>query len=185
MSDGNELLMQGGIPSAKFAIKGAQLRGSVTALPSTRPITVMGTQEVKRFSNGDPMMQVVVQVQTEERDPTIEGDDGVRATYIRYQNIARLREAIRRAGAKGLEVGGYLTQTYVSDTMPTGGVPYGIKLHDFTYSPPNVLDQAETHNAAAQGYNVPVAQAAPASANPLDALNDEQRKALAALGFKG
>jgi hypothetical protein len=181
MSDGNDFLMGGGIPSAKFAIKGASVRGVVTALPVTRPQTDMASKEVKRFANGDPMMQVVIRLQTEERDPTIEGDDGTRATYIKGASIKRLREAIRKTGAKGLEIGGYFTQTYVSDELPTGGLPQGAKVYEFTYTPPNALDTAEP---AAPSYSPPATQPVPA-ANPLDALNDEQRKALAALGFKG
>lgn len=184
MSDGNDLLMGGGIPSAKFAIKGASIRGVVAAPPVTRPQTDMATKEPKRFVNGDVMQQVVIRLQTEERDPAIEGDDGQRATYIKGGSIKRLRETIRKAGAKGLEVGGYFTQTYVSDEMPTGGLPQGAKVYEFSYIPPSGLDTVAPEPVA-QSYSAPVAAAAKPVHNPLDNLNEEQRNALAALGFKG
>lgn len=184
MSDGNDFLMGGGIPSAKFPTPGTSVRGYIAALPVTRPQTDLKTKEVKRFANGDPMMQVVIRLQTEEREAMIEGDDGSRATYVKGASIKKLREAIRKTGAKGLEIGGYLVQTYVRQELPTGGLPDGAKVMEFVYTPPNALDQAEarTSDTPAQSYNAPVTTTA--AANPLDALNDEQRKALAALGFK-
>lgn len=177
--DGNDFLMGGGIPSAKFAIKGVSVRGTVAAPPVTRQQTNMVTKEPKVFANGDPMMQVVIRLQTEERDPSIEGDDGMRALYVKGQSIKKLREAIRRTGAKGLEVGGQLVQTYVSDEIPTGGAAFGAKVYEFHYTRPAVPVGEPTPTATAA-----TAKAAPAPApNVLDQLNAEQREALAKLGY--
>lgn len=184
MTDGNDFLMGGGIPSAKFPIKGSTTRGTVVALPVTRQQTDMVTKEPKFFKNGDPMKQVVIRLQTDERDPAIEGDDGQRVLYIKGANIKRLREAIRATGAKGIEVGGTLAQTYTADELPQGGLPQGAKIYQFHYARPvSTLEDAEP-----KVYNVSAATAptqATVVGGPLDNLNDEQRAALAALGFKG
>lgn len=177
--DGNSFLMGGGITSAKFAIKGTSVRGTIAAPPVTRQQSDMVTKEPKFFKNGDPMMQVIVRLQTEQRDPDIEGDDGQRALYIKGQSIKKLREAIRRTGAKGIEVGGYLVQTYVSDEMPTGGLPQGAKVYEFEYTRPAV-----SVDAAIPASPTPTVATAQPSSNPLDQLNAEQREALARLGFK-
>jgi len=179
---GNQFLMGGGIPSAKFAIKGASVRGSVIAPPVTRQQSDMVTKELKFFKGGDPMMQVVIRLQTDERDPSIEADDGQRALYIKGASIRKLREAIRRTGAKGLEVGGYLVQTYVSDEMPVGGAPQGAKVYEFQYTRPAVSIEEPSY-APSPGVATAPTTATP-MANPLDNLNEEQRAALARLGFK-
>jgi hypothetical protein len=58
-------------------------------------------------------------------------------------------------------------------------------VYEFTYIPPSGVDVAA--EPAAQNYSTPTPAAAAAkpAPNPLDNLNEEQRHALAALGFKG
>ncbi len=184
MSDGNDFLMGGGIPSAKFAIKGASIRGVILSPPVTMQQQDFVTKEPKFYRNGDPQMMVVIRLQTDQRDPDIEGDDGERGLYVNGIRVKALRDAIRRTGAKGAEVGGTLVATYVRDEMPTGGLAQGSKVIDFVYTrPATALDDVVP---PAQNYNAPAEQAAPkqATGSPLDQLNDEQRAALAALGFK-
>jgi hypothetical protein len=53
-------------------------------------------------------MQLVVKVQTDQRDLDDSDDDGIRAIYIKAQMRQAVADAVRKAGAKGLEVGGEL-----------------------------------------------------------------------------
>ena len=64
-------------------------------------------------------MGVHVVVQTDERDPSIEDDDGRRTFYIegRYLKEA-VREAVRAAGSPGLEVGGRISVTFTHRENP-------------------------------------------------------------------
>lgn len=83
---------------------------------------------------GQPIWDALVVLQTQERDPMIEGDDGLRQIQLdgfdRYweatadadcrKRAARL--AVTAAGATGLEVGGELYLAWVKQ-VPTGANP--------------------------------------------------------------
>ena len=64
--------------SAAFPDVGAAVTGIVVA-SERREQTEFGTGEVKRFDDGNPMMQVVITLQTEERS---DDDDGIRLLYV-------------------------------------------------------------------------------------------------------
>jgi hypothetical protein len=106
--DANDLLMGGGIKSAAFPTPGTTVGGPIIRPPQVRQQTDFDSGNPKTFDNGDPMMQIVVQVQTDERDPADQADDGVRAFYVKGQMQQAVRDAVRAAGGKGLEVGGQL-----------------------------------------------------------------------------
>lgn len=148
--DPNSFLMGGG--------------GAATAFPKDTPVgTVVGgtivstevrqqtdyiTKEPKTWSNGDPMMQLVVVVQTDEDDGG--DDDGRRAFYLKGGSKRKdttqgaVSEAVRKAGASGLEIGGKLEMAligtepsdrgndrklwsarYTRPTVPVGNDPFG------------------------------------------------------------
>src|SRR5690606_14237250 len=67
----------------------------------------------------NPMMQLVVTLQTGERDPGIVDDDGRRRVYVRGQLKRAVQRAVKTAAAPGLAVGGQLTVTYARDGQPT------------------------------------------------------------------
>jgi len=191
--DGNELLMSGGIPSAKFPTIGTKVGGRILAEPSSRQQTDAKTQEPKFFKSGEPMMSVVVRLQTDERDVMRPDDDGERALYIKGKAMKSVREAVRRTGAKRLEVGGYLALTYVADEAPTGGLLSGAKVYTAEYVRPNPGDTPvdapdDSFGIYPAGATATVTNPPPnASALPqstIDGLNEDQRKALAAIGYK-
>lgn len=113
--DPNAWLMAGGVTSAKFPTIGTRVTGRISSPPVIRQQTDPADGRPKTWDNGDPMMQLVVNLTTTERDPSIPNDDGVRAVYIKGQLQQAVREAVRRSGAPGLEVGGTLTVTYTGD----------------------------------------------------------------------
>jgi hypothetical protein len=82
-------------------------------------------------------MQIVVQLQTEEHDPADPDDDGIRGLYIKSGMLNAVREAVRKAGAKGLEVGGVLTVQYVGDGERKNKAFDPPKLYTATYVPPS------------------------------------------------
>lgn len=111
--DPNDLLMSGGVPSAKFDMIGTVVKGTVVHSEVTQQTDFQSGQK-KTWPSGDPMYQVVVTLQTDQRDPSVEDDDGQRRVFVKGQMQAAVREALRKANAK-LEVGGTFAVQYVSD----------------------------------------------------------------------
>lgn len=117
--DANSFLMGGGgAPTAKFPTPGTVVGGRITEPPTVEQQRDMQSGEKKFWSDGNPMMQLVVTVQTDERDPSIEDDDGRRRIFVKGQMKNAVADAVRDAGAKGLEVGGALHVRYTHDGTP-------------------------------------------------------------------
>lgn len=113
--DANAILMGGGgAPTWKFPEPGTHKRGTITGPPEARQEREYdpnnpGGGNPKFFPSGDPIMGVIVEVQTDERDPSKEGDDGRRTFYIEGKRLKdAVKAGVRAAGARGLEVGGAL-----------------------------------------------------------------------------
>jgi hypothetical protein len=172
----NDILMGGGgAPTAKFLHPGDTLVGRVAAPPQAyqereyvkdKP----GGGDPKTYPSGDPIMAVYVDLATDLRDPSIEDDDGTRRFYIEGRYLkADVRDAIRAAGAPGLEVGGTLTVTFTHREDPDD--KRSRKFWRITYSPAGnaALMASDTTTAAApQPVTQPAAvqQAAPAQQAP-------------------
>ena len=78
-----------------------------TALEDGKPLV---------WDNGDPRMQLVVTVQTDQRVASEPDDDGIRAIYVKGSKAPgsqslhdAVRAAVQAAGADGLKPGGTLT----------------------------------------------------------------------------
>lgn len=148
MKDANDLLL-GGAPSkaATFPTIGTIVSGTVISPPESREQTDLATGEVKRFKSGDPMMQVLIRIQTKERDPNDPDDDGVRTIYAKNTMLKAIGKAMVEAGVKKLEPGGYLQVGYSGD-IPSQTRGYNpTKVYVAKYSPPapeasNILTQA-------------------------------------------
>jgi hypothetical protein len=134
--DPNTFLMSGGSAAVSFPTIGTTVSGRIVATPEVRQQTDPATKEPKFFKNGDPMMQLVVQVATDERNPQDLTDDGTRAFFIKANMLNAVREAVRKTGANGLEVGGTLTVTYVADGPKTNPAFNAPKLYTAEYRPP-------------------------------------------------
>jgi hypothetical protein len=169
VSNANDFLMSStGARSLRIAPKNTPVTLRITQDPEVRQQTDFNTKLPKTFANGDPMNQLVVTGQTNQRDPEDPADDGIRAAYIKGKQMTSVvREAVKTAGARGLEIGGDLTLTWVS-----GGPRYD---GDTSW-------QKDSPKIYAASYIKPVSQAAanflaepaaqPAAAAPAD---DPQR----------
>lgn len=107
-------LLDGGGSSARFETIGDLVKGTIISATTSQQ-TDFVTREPKTWKNGDPMMQVVIRLQTDERDPDNATDTGERSLYVDSRGKREaLKEALRRANAK-LEVGGMLAMQYTGD----------------------------------------------------------------------
>lgn len=114
----DQFLMGGGVASAKFERVGDAITGTVHDAPEVRQQTDLSTGQPKFWDDGRPMMQLVVTLATSLRDDP--DDDGLRRIYVKGKSLTdAVREAVRKAGGKGLEVGGRLTVRYTGDGAQT------------------------------------------------------------------
>lgn len=146
----NDIFMGTSVPSAKFKNPGDSVRGTVCREPISQQAREYdadnpGGGELAFWKkSGQPIMQAVIDVQTDQRDPLVEGDSGIRRVYVKdhggkyEKGSGRIRDAFRdavtAAGARGIEVGGYLEVTYTGPGVGKGAIPP--KLFRVTYRPP-------------------------------------------------
>lgn len=143
-TDPNDFLLGGGgAPGFKFPEIGTVAKGTVVSFEAQQQ-TDFATGEPKTYRDGNPMMQVVVTMQTDERDPDVEDDDGKRRLFIRGQMRQAVGEAIRAAGAKGLAQGGVLAVQYVADKPSETRGFNPAKQYRAQYQPPSA---AQANNA--------------------------------------
>jgi hypothetical protein len=134
----DDFLMGGGAKSAKFETIGTLVGGVITAEPTMQQQKDIETQKPKFWDNGDPMMQMVVKVQTNLREAGDTDDDGVRAFYIKGQMRDAVRDAVKAAGQKGLHVGGTLEIVYAGDGVAKNKGFTAPKQYQARYTPPAV-----------------------------------------------
>lgn len=174
--DPNAILMGGGgAPTWKFPNEGDTKTGTITAPPTARQETEYdpnnpGGGAPKFFPSGDPIMGILVEVQTDERDPSVDNDTGVRTFYIEGKRLKdAVRNAVRNAGGAGLEVGGKLQVTLTHYDTP--GDRRSGRNWQITYTPAgnNALmgeqptQQPQQQAAAAPGQPQTQHQGAPAA----------------------
>jgi hypothetical protein len=111
----DDFLMGGGVPSAKFPSVGTTVSGRITERPTVEQQRNYEDDKPKFWDDGKPMMQLVVTISTNERDPENPEDDGTRRLYVKGYMKTAVAGAVRQAGARGLEVGGVLSVTYSGD----------------------------------------------------------------------
>jgi hypothetical protein len=140
-TDASTFLLGGGGKSAKFENVGDAIKGVICAQPELRQQTDIKTGAPKCWDNGDPMMQLVVKLQTEQRDPADPEDDGIRALYIsggfkRASLQKAVAEAVRAAKAKNLDVGGTLAVRFTGEEPSSTKGFSPAKLYAAQYQPP-------------------------------------------------
>lgn len=119
------------------------------------------------WEDGNPMQQLIIAIQTDQRDPARPGDDGVRGIYIKWWNEQRKAfiECMRIAGTDDVEPGGMFAVKYIGDgPQPTDRKLSPAKLLKFEYKPPTGMagllggpqppqpPQAPQQQAPQQGY---------------------------------
>lgn len=141
VDEANALLMGGGGKSAfsKDSEIGTVVGGKITAINVAQQTDYV-TGKPKTWDNGDPMKQIVVTVETDERDDA--NDDGARNFYLKggakrtNTTQGAVHEACRKAGVSGLAVGGTLSMAYIGTEPSTQGSDR--KLWSAKYEPPTV-----------------------------------------------
>lgn len=184
-TDANAILMGGGgAPTWKFDHEGARGTGRIVAPPQVKQEREYdpnnpGGGNPKFFPSGDPIMGIHVEVETGEHDPSRVDDDGRRTFYIEGKRLKdAVRDAVRTAGANGLEVGGILDVTLTRYDVP-GDRRSGRNWH-IVYTPAgNAALMGGVDAPAAQAAAPAPAVAAPAVATPAQ-FTQEQAAAFAA-----
>lgn len=112
------LLGGGGPPSVKFPEPGAKVTGKIVRAEPRQRLDI--EQRPMFWEDGKPQMQLVIWLQTTERDPSLEDDDGMRRLFASGSKkpesksmLGAIIEAVRKAG--DIQVGGTLTVQYTGD----------------------------------------------------------------------
>lgn len=171
--DADDFLMAESTPSAfrKHHALGTVIQGTILS-KTVRQQTDYSTKKPKFYDDGNAANQLVVIVQTDLReeikDPdtgTVKvseaNDDGKRAFYIKGQMKAETRDAVRAAGARGLEIGGTLAVKWDSNKPSGKGNP--LKVYKVRYSPPGAAATPAPAKAAAGGTMAQIKAAAKAA----------------------
>lgn len=153
-SDANALLSGPKQPIAKFEKIGDVVTGTLVdaeVAPVTDP---MGN--VQYDKNNNPKQQVIYTLQTDERDPEIEDDDGQRRLFAKWAIQKAISTCLAEAGlAKaGLQEGGKLTITFSATQKASQRGYQDIKLYTAAYEPPparSLPTAAAAHPAAGGG----------------------------------
>lgn len=156
------LMGGGGAPSASFPTPGTKIGGTITETPTVQQQRDPADGKPKFWDDGNPMMQLVVTIQTGLRDPSIEDDDGRRRLFVKGQMKNAVSDAVRAAGAPGLQVGGTLDVAYTHDGEAKRGLN-APKQYKARYTP------AATNLLNSGAMADPWATSAPAAATPAPA----------------
>ncbi|MFJ9413077.1 hypothetical protein ACIRPT_02785 [Streptomyces sp. NPDC101227] len=168
--DPSDWLMGGGTKSASFnGPPPITWSGAITTEPVLVQKRDFDTNEPLFWPDGRPKQMLQVNIQTEERDPQDPEDEGVRALYLEYRKANAVRDAVRAAGTRKLEVGGVLALTYTGDDLAAKkgrGMPP--KNYSASYTAPDPLAQTAPGDIGAWAAAAPAAPApqppAPAAA---------------------
>lgn len=147
MSDDiNDFLMGGGGKAFPFENIGDTVKGVITSM-NKRQQTDPNTGKPKYWDNGDPVMMLVITLETELRDD--DEDDGMRNIYLRggkfdiatgkgVASLTAVRDAVKRSGSQaGIEPGGTLSLQF-SGLAPKKGAFSPAKLYSAAYKPPSM-----------------------------------------------
>jgi hypothetical protein len=135
--DTDKWLMSGGVPWGRFEDFGDVLTGTIVEEPEVRQSRDYDSGEPAFWPDGNPQTELVIVLQTTARDAEIEDDDGKRQFVVNSgAKKAALREAVQKARARGLAVGGTLSVTYTHDAEPKKRGYRGAKQFKAVYTPP-------------------------------------------------
>lgn len=121
-TNANDFLFATGGKAASFENLDDSIRGIVIDA-RVRQQTDIETNEPKSFADGTPMMQLVIRLQTDERDSSVDDDDGVRTLYAKGGSYRvatgegksmrdAIADAIKSSGGSSLEEGDELVVAF-------------------------------------------------------------------------
>lgn len=174
MKTAEDLIHGDSAPYVKFNNIGDSVTGKVVKA-TPRQAVDFKTGEPKFFKNGDPIMELVITLKTDLRDPSIDDDDGTRVLYAGNRMLKAIKAAVREHGKGTKIVGGTLAVVH-NDTEDSGGA-FPTKLYEASFKPgatgADQLLGAEPAQPAA-----PANQADPNLAAAIANLTDEQKRSL-------
>jgi hypothetical protein len=181
-------LLGGGGKSAKFENVGDSVTGTIASPPEVKQQTKMGTGDPLTWDNGDPKMQLVVALQTTLREDS--DDDGIRNLYVKgskkpeSQSLhAAVAGAVAAAGAKGLDIGGTLTVTYIGNGVSTTVGFNPPKKYQATYKAPDASEFLGTAQTPQGTVNTQTGEIQQQAAAPAAGPTPEQVAAVKAAGL--
>lgn len=183
MSNIDDLLLGGGAAGKgmKFDQPGKSYGGTVVSV-EVRPYTDLKTGKPEFWDDdpNQPKQQLAIGIQTDERNPEIQDDDGVRYDYVKMwgKQKAALRVAAQAAGGSPA-VGDFYSVKFVGEEPSKTRGFNPTKLYEYTIRKANPADaalgvaapqaqaqapaQSFPQTAPAQPYEAPVAPAAQAA----------------------
>jgi hypothetical protein len=181
-NDANSLLMGAG-KHVKFSAKGDGVIGVIVSEPTTGQQRDFDSGEPATWPDGQPKMQIVVKLKTQDLDPDDDTDDGERTLYIDKPNMRKaIAAAVKKAGRKGLAIGGVLSVHYTADGERAAGKKGGFppKLFEATYVAPTANEVAVEAPKPEPKAEAPAAPSVPGLPG---GLTPEALQALQALGL--
>jgi hypothetical protein len=147
VQDVNALLMGSGGRSAKFEQAGDTIIGLIARV-ETRQMTEIGSGALRTWPDGNPRMQLVIQLQTDWQ--TDEEDDGLRNLYVPIpsQMQKAIADAVRKTGEHGLGHNGKLGIKFVRTEKPKTKGYSGQKIYSASYAAPVVSAEDDGLHAA-------------------------------------
>lgn len=134
--EANDFLFGSGVPGVKWDEVGTEHKGRIVAMRKTQQKDYT-TRKPKFWDDGSPMWQAVITIQTEERDPEIEDDDGRRKIYIANPRMRdAVRDAVLGAGARKLKLGGMFKMKFTGTDPESKNPANPAKLYVARYKPP-------------------------------------------------
>ena len=131
--DVNDFLEGGGIPSAAFDDVGDSWEGTIVRLEKQQGRD-LETKELQTWDDGSPKFIILIDIQTNVRNPDIPGDDGVRRLWVRGNMLTAIRSAMRVTQSK-LRTGGHLKVSYVRQGEQKKRGLNPPKLYEAEYTP--------------------------------------------------
>jgi hypothetical protein len=179
MSNDSKTFLSGGGPKAlAFATPGTSHTGTITDDPKeTQQMSPDG--ELKTWRDGNPMMQLVVTVDTGKLED--EEDDGIRRLFIKGQLRKAFQTALTEAGVDELVPGGQVTVTYTHDGERSNPAYSPPKQYTVQYIPPKATAASGNGHVKATAVEVPENLPAGMTAEIWAGLPDAARAALTAL----
>lgn len=135
MSEEVDAILSGGVKSFSFDRIGDEITG-VIARSEVRQQRDFETGDPVTWNDGTAKMQIIVDLETDIRDPQVPFDDGMRRLYIKGNGITALRQAVKASQSPGLLDGGKLSMKFAAEgTAPRKGMN-APKLFEAKYEPP-------------------------------------------------
>jgi hypothetical protein len=127
-------LLATGAPALSFdeLPPGTSFSGRIIKAPVVRFAT-SPTGEIKRFPSGQEMPEIVLTIETDAHDHP--DDDGIRRLFISGGKMIALRKACADAGVSDLDLGYWVTITYLGQDKPKVVGHNGMKNFEMTVRP--------------------------------------------------